>query len=940
MNAARLALALLAAQQEPEKAVETFRVLHGFRMELLAAEPLVMDPVDVAYDEDGRAYVVEMRDYPFPLVPGGPPSAVPGRVRLLVDADGDGRFDRASVFADGLERPTAVACWKGGVFVLAAPDLIYFKDTDGDGRADVRRVALSGFGTKNVQALANNLRWGLDHRLYGAGSGNGGDLRSTAHPGAPPLPLRRRDVVFDPESGRVESDFGAARFGNAFDDWGNRFVCNIRNPLQHVVLPARYMDRSRLGAGAPAVHDAAPTGDRMPVFGLAPPEAWRRERADRWAAEGQAVPRSELVAGGVFTSASAATVYRGSAYPEAFRGQVFLGEVAGQLVHRMTLVPEGVTFAARRADPEAEFVASTDSWFRPVNFVNAPDGTLHVVDMYRQTIEHPWSIPDDIRDRLDLARGNDRGRLWRLAPPRFRPPAPPRLGKAGTAELVACLERPDAWWRETAHRLLHERQDPAAVGPLRTLLRQGGQAVARLHALWSLEGLRALSDDDLAAALADGSPRVREHAVRLAERRPGLAASIVARASDPDPRVRLQAAFSLGETGGPGRVEGLAALALRDAADPWIRAAVLSSAEAVAGALLERLAPEAAGDPALLGALAQAAPSQARAALPTAPTPDARFALLGGLLAARQGDAGLARPLLDEARRTAADPDAPLARRVQAIGLLRHDDVDRARDVLAPLLEARQPDAVQRAAVRALGGSGAERAGAALIDAWRSCSPAVRGDVLDLLLGRGAWALALLEAVEKDRIPAAQVPSDRRARLLNHPEATIKARAEKLFGAGATAARGEVVARYRPALAAPGDPAKGRAHFRRACASCHRHGGEGAVVGPDLAVVRHHAPEQLLPNILDPNREVSPDYAGYWVRTKDGRDLTGLIVAENAASLTLRVPGGEEAVVSRGDVASMRALGLSLMPEGLERGLEPADLADLIAFIRTPEGAK
>src|SRR5439155_7361198 len=177
---------------------------------------------------------------------------------------------------------------------------------------------------------------------------------------------------------------------------------------------------------------------------------------------------------------------------------------------------DGVTFKSRRADENTEFVRSRDNWFRPVNFVNAPDGTLTVLDMYRETIEHPWSIPDDIKAQLDLSSGSDRGRLYRLTPPGFRSPKPPKLSAATTAELVAHLESPHSWYRELAQRLLFERQDKSATGLLRQIARQSQIPQSRLHALYLLEAFGSLLDDALEEAISHPHPAVRRHAISLA----------------------------------------------------------------------------------------------------------------------------------------------------------------------------------------------------------------------------------------------------------------------------------------------------------------------------------------------------------------------------------------------------------------------------------------
>ncbi|MEX2026233.1 MAG: PVC-type heme-binding CxxCH protein, partial [Pirellulaceae bacterium] len=313
---------------EPDQAAKSFECQHGFSMQLVAAEPLLTDPVDLAYDEDGRAYVACMRDYPFPEEKNAEPKEFIGQVRLLTDDDGDGRMDRSTVFADKLAWPTAVACWKGGVFVGAAPDIWYFKDTDADGIADVREKVFTGFSRYNVQAIMNNLEWGLDGRLYGAASGNGGSVRPAGDEQAMPIAVTRRDFSFDPDKREFRVESGGERFGNSFDDWGNRFLCNIRNPVQHVVLPAKYLSRNPLLAVPRAVHDAAAFGDQLRVYRISPPEPWRTFRAQRWALARENMPRSELIGAGFWTSSSGITIYRGNAYGPEFRGNAFIGEVA------------------------------------------------------------------------------------------------------------------------------------------------------------------------------------------------------------------------------------------------------------------------------------------------------------------------------------------------------------------------------------------------------------------------------------------------------------------------------------------------------------------------------------------------------------------------------------------------------------------------------------
>ncbi len=965
---------------EPAAAAATFRVRHGFRMELIAAEPLVYDPVAAAYDEDGRLYVVEMSDYPHVDPRNDRPFAENtldppvGRLKLLTDQDGDGTFDSATVLADKLSWPTGVAVWKGGAFVAATPSIWYIKDADGDGRAEIREEVFTGFRKYNIQAVMNNLQWGLDHRIYGAGSSNGGNIRRADEPGGLGLSLLRRDFRFRPDTRAFEAISGGARFGNTFDDRGNRFLCDIRNPVEHVVLPARYLSRNPYLIAPRALHDAALAGDAIRMYRISPPEPWRDFRARRWVANGRAMPRSELVGAGYLTSSSGVTIYRGDAYPPEYRGQVFLGEVANNLIHREVIEPDGVTFRARRADEKAEFVASTDTWFRPVNFVNAPDGTLHVLDMYREVIEHPWSIPDDIKAGLDFRSGEDRGRIYRLAPPGFRLRPTPKLGRATMAQFVALLEHHNAWHRDTALRLIFERQDQSAVGPLRAMLREGKDPLGRLAALWSLEGLAGLEDDDLGAALGDPDPTVCEHAVALAEPRLGRSATlkehVIRLAESPSIRVRFQVVFTLGEVaGGNGQaVQALAGIARGDAEDPWIRTAVLSAPAEVAGPVFRAVVSNRqglsdVGGQALLRGLAGivGASGDQRAAalllddLAASPVVLEHFdwldaALIGlaeGL--ARAGERTLhdvlpgtrgpsTRGMLDEALRraeaTTADRGADLDRRERATALIRQAGFRATDRILAPLLDAAEPQQLQLAAVRALAAISEPGVATILLRRWPSLTPSVRSEVIGRLLSRPIWTRALLEAVEAGTVPAALIPPSRRTLLLSDRDAAIRSRARALFGGGFPGPRQAAFKRYRPALDLAADTARGEQVFERECTTCHKLGDRGHAVGPNLASVQRRSPEELLLHIIDPNREVAPDFLEYVVSLDDGRILTGLIVAESAGSLTLRRPGGGEDSVLRASIESITATGKSLMPEGLEARVSPQEMADVIAFLR------
>lgn len=965
---------------EPAKAVATLRLQNGFRAELIAAEPLIADPVAITYDENGRAYVVEMIDYPYADPTHDRPweeqtSPPLGQIRRLEDVDGDGRFDKSTVFADSLSWPSGIAVWKGGVYVAATPDVWYFKDTDGDGRADIRRKVFTGFRKFNVQAVMNNLQWGLDHHLYGAGSSNSGSIRSgNADDPMKGTPLGRNDFRFDPRTEDLEIVSGGARFGQAVDDWGERFLCNIRNPVQHVVLPAEALRRNPFAQVSTSLQDVVDSGDAVAVFQISPPEPWRVLNSQRLAADTSTKsPFDSTVASGYVTSSSGVTIYRGAAYPAEYRGNAFTGEVAGNLVMRYILSPDGVTYRGTRAHERVEFLASTDNWFRPVNFANAPDGTLHVLDMYRETIEHPWSIPDDLKARVDLTSGRDRGRIYRLLPPEFpadfTPPPAPRLGSATTAELVAALENPNGWWRDTAHRLLFERQDAAAIEPLRQLLEASSSPVTRVHALWSLNGLEALTNDNLTGALQDADSHVREAAVQLAAERlpehPDLLSSLLPLASDTSIRVRFHTALAFGNVRDSRTTAALATIARRDAADRWMQAAIVSSLSGDDGTrfLTELLSdgeflqtPPAAplcasmartiaasGDDAGVRAVLESL-----AAHDTVETNQLRRDVLVGLGQGLQrrrkslaqlatGDDFAGRPLVERERENASqvagNGELPPEVRIRAIELLGCFDDATAGDTLRSLLTASHPSEVQSAAVAAMAKFAEPSLAGILLERYRSLTPSVQQSVVDVLLTRQEWVPPLFDAMEQGLVPINRIAPARRTVYMQSANAAIRDRARKVFASDQPGPRKGAIDSYRPSLSLAGDVARGETVFRRECSQCHRLGGAGFDVGPNLATIRNRSPEELLTQILDPNREVSPNFLQYVVVTQTGELQTGVIVAETPHAVTLRAAEGKEQVLLRSEIEELRSAGQSLMPEGLEQKITPQEMADLIAYL-------
>jgi putative membrane-bound dehydrogenase-like protein len=939
--------------KNPKEAMNAFKLHDGFQLIQAASEPLITDPVSVAYDADGRAYVVEMRGYPYPE------NQPTGNVTLLTNTNGDGIFDKSVIFVEGLSWPTGVVPFDGGVYIQVAPDIIYAKDTDGDGKADIKRTVFTGFGTQNVQGLLNNMLWGMDGWIYGSAGTNGGEIKNLTKPGSPIVSVRGRDFRFKPDASVFEAISNGGQFGHSIDDWGHRFSSMNSNHIRQVVLPASDLERNPLANTGPTTIDIAVEGGASPVFRISEAEPWRIVRTRQRKADpvlSKKLAPTELFAFGFFTSATGVTIYRGTALPEAYRGNAFIGDVGGNLVHRKIVEKDGPIFKATRADQNVEFLASPDNWFRPVNFTNTPSGTLLIIDMYRETIEHPASIPEPIKKHLDLTSGKDRGRLYELAPTNFKRRPQPKLSKASNLELVATLADPDAWWRDTAQRLLIERNAKDVTDALIALAKERKTPLARAHALWTLDALGSVPAELLVAAMNDENENVREVGAKLAGVHPGAEAALVSLAKDPIAMVRFQAALSLGNVKDAKALEALAEIARRSDGNRWTRAAVMSSISGRADGLLKAIV--AGGVKNLPGASAwvddlafligaENRTNQVAQLLDEMVRPDvdqkiARSVLLGvGRGLKRSGKSlsdvlpGLTtlKPYFDAAEKT-AKTSGPVGDRLQAIQILSLAGFGQVSEPLGGLLDTKEPTTVQVGALQALSSYNDPKVAAIVLNQWKALSPAVRREAIEAMFARPERIEALLGAIERKEASANDIDPTRQAALLKNKNAKIRQRAQKLLGQASKSDRTKVIMAFKPALSLEGKLEKGRAVFKQVCATCHKAENMGIDVGPNLATVTNRSPEDLLVHILDPNREVPATYINYSVATVDGRVLTGLIAEESASALTLKRAEGASDVVPRDRIEQISASGQSLMPEGLEKGLQPQDFADLIAFLK------
>ncbi len=987
----------------PKDALSTFQLPEGFRIELVASEPLISDPVEVAFDEDGKMYVVQMDDYPSEDMKDYPADANPkSKIMLLEDKDGDGFYETGTVFASGLKYANGVMPWKGGVLVTSAPDIYFLKDTTGDGKADIQKVVLSGFAVTNPQLRMGSLRYGLDNWIYGAYSrAGGGKWREEFRGKGSPLnfsenPQQDLPKIFPgtnfrflPDEFKLEPSGGMSQFGLSFDASWNQFTNWNNVHLRHVVINDKYLLNNPFLSVGNTMADISDHGNASPVYSITKNMLNLHE--------------SEM---GHFTSACGICEYTGNLFKGKYAKASFVCEPVSNLVHSDILVPDGATFKAERAEDGREFLASTDSWFRPVNLTVGPDGGLYVVDFYRKLVEHPdwlamadstgfYTHAGEIKES-DFLEGNDRGRIYRIVPKDFKADKNkmPELSKMDSKGLVEVLNNPNMWWRMNAQRLLVDRKDPAAVPLIKDLLSAGISPEGTMNALWTLEGLEALSDTLLEKAFQDASPLVRKQAVLLAENRLGsknIFDKVISASSDLDPFVQFQAALTLsdGAKSNPQVFQALNLIISTHINDKWFQTAVLLGASenaiqwyeafkdfevkidsqkvdkrkflrkisSIVGAKykenemssLVKIISAAKDSGMVVSSLQGIMDGMKRNSNKIKLTAEGQHGLMSLISdkspSVREAAIDLAsmlqlipsaelKNIINTAKTIVPDRSQPIGNRVLAIKIMGLDSIGDSFSLLEKMLEPNEPSDIQLAAVNVLLSSQQDLATDLLLNKWNLLNPKVHEAVETGFLARSARSESLITAIENGKIKSSWISRNAQNRLLKNSDSTIRERSKGIFKDLEGEDREKLIMDYNVSTTVTGDPVKGKIVFKNVCSVCHKLDGVGVNFGPDLYALSNQTKINLLTMVLDPNNTIAAGYEGYTIETTDGGTFAGIIENENASSLILKTAGGTVQTILKSNIKSMAPMSVSLMPEGLETSINKDEMADLLEYLK------
>ncbi len=938
-----------------EAALKSIRVPSGFQVDLLAAEPLTTDPINLAFGHDGKIWVVEMADYPL-----GSSSA--GRVRWLKDSDGDGRLDQAQLFLEGIDYPTGVCPWRDGIIVLSSPDIFFAKDTDGDGRADRREVLLTGVHPANPQHRASGFELGLDGWLY-FGAGDGTRELFSSRNGQTYAGLSGRDVAWNPDSGEIRPATGHTQFCRARDEWDNWYGNSNSQPIFQYMIDERYLRGRSLGG--PAVQHLLDPPTAPPVFPVS-------RTVDRF---------NDLFAFNRFTSACSSIICRVPGLGPSMRGAAIVCEPVHNLVARFQVETTGVVQRASRftEDAQQDWYASTDAWSRPVRVVNAPDGTIWIADMVRRVIEHPQWIPTAWQQRFDLRSGEKHGRIYRIRRQDFAPQILPDLTKLSSQELVVLLSDDNSAVRDLAQYQLLWRsvaEQEHAAGSIAELIQHSDNPAVRIQALGFLLSAGLMKRTDILQALQDSDPRVVRFGIRcseeLAKADPTVLVSVAKVAQrNLGPVVDLQLLLTLGQFPDDSVQPALGEVVSRAVSNPWSIRATTTVADFHAATVvhsllagvdrqseisatdwselengLNRLLPRLQKEERLRLVAERFTPSAVSAAIS-----NSQLLILGGLATSnsqarnrsdnssslREANGPEMDQAVDQAYQLLAAPQTNAELRSRLVNLIGHGWRPLAAeiDVLKRLVAPNQPPEIQQKALLAAGRLSDVSVADLLISVWPSMTADARRTICSTLLRRKEWVDRMLSALEKGAIRVADLDVASAQQLRSSGDRNMMNRAEKVLGKPANSDKAKLVQSYIDQIPKTLDRSRGELLYREHCAVCHQSNSGKPLIGPPLENLKHWTTDQWFVAVLDPNRNIEPKYHQYSVITDEGQVFVGIIEHRSGATIQLASSDGTRREIPLALVEDMKDAGISLMPEGMEGKLSPSQLADLVQFLRT-----
>jgi putative membrane-bound dehydrogenase-like protein len=964
-----------------EEATKKFTVPEGFEMRNFAAEPMVVNPVAMTWDERGRLWVVELIEYPL-----GAPKGAKGRdrVKVLEDVDGDGKADKVTVFTDGLSLATGIAVGNGGVYVGQAPHLYFFKDTDGDDKADTKEIVMTGFGMEDRHELLNSFAWGPDGQLYMThGVFTYSKVKNPDDPMDDGVTMTAAVGRFDVKRKKFEifAEGTSNPWGVDFDAGGNAFVSACVIDHMFHMSPGGIYVRQAGNPPFPYSYELIPS----------------------------------IVDHKHFRAAYAGIqVYQGNQFPEDYKGTIIMGNIHDSAVHQDRLTPNGSTF---KASFVRDLIRANDGWFRPVSQQVGPDGALWIMDWYDKypCYQNANADPEGV-DR-------ERGRIWRLvytgdkkgAPVKSRPDGMD-LGKMQNVDLVRMLAHPNIWQRRMAQRVLNDKVRAGNGAGVReelgALWLRATNTETRMAILWTLGSTGLLSDLDLDKAARDDYAPMRAWAARFTGERADVNLESAGRlgrlAQDPDVTVQVAVATALRQYSSgsltidtpPKSQAPRAALAgilanlvmqKKGGDDPllpfmtWmaLEPLMLKDTAAILGyfmqngsqspgmssklvyKIMRRICDTQEAKrvdiaveflrrlPADSGMLARAAldglidGQKGKALLPTAPASDVLESLgknsdkaissRAQRLGALWGDAGAIQISLA----TIVNAGAGADERVEAIQAVKQSKTDSVRDALLNAVGDAN-ERIKIEAIRALGEVGGETVPAAVLGNWKNFSPATQRAAAEVLAARKEWIPAFFDSIQNKTVTASDLPRPVIRSLTTSKDEAVRTRAAAVIGRvrDADADKQRVISEKKKMIQeGRADIAAGHEIAKKACFTCHKLYGEGADVGPDLTGVGRSTLDALLNNVIDPNQIIGKGYENVEIETKDGRTVSGRLVEETDSRIKLLSAGPKEEVIAKSDIASKRVSELSVMPEGLEQ-MSDADFRNLIAYIMNPPQEK